>query len=596
MLHTSFKNYDEFKELFVAENADGSTRRKNGILLSFYKSKEMRKKFGIPGIFHITSMADMFNYLDTLIREEGDIEVNARYRRAEIDFRGSINLFDWWYRSDNYETDGHNGICVDGDVRAYRYKNIKRDYQVFKMKVGKMYCHLTEMSAFGRSIPAPVRRWMEEEVTRKWEAYCASRIPSDIVLHVDDDFEGIYGFTGRCEGNFHSCMSNNGSYGNGKNWKFYKQAVKAKAAYLTRGEMGPIVARCILFTEVKREDTGETIRVAERQYSSGSDELLQRLLVQKLISEGYIDAYKKPGAGCGDADAFVDNEGHSLRDVTLSIECHLNEGDNLSYQDSFKWYYPNDGDKAYNHYMCSEYECLETTNAYYHSEHGNEEEDEHDGQVWSDYHDEYINEDDASYVESRNDYFYNDEVVYARVGNSDGNDYHNEYCYEDDCIYTGGAYYYAGTDADYPEDYGLVECGHCESYSFIGDAFYSELTEKWYCCEDCLEREEKEYKEENWYYSELLDEYYETEEEKEEAETDYKDTYWYFSEYDNTYYEDDEEITEWLSAFDKRFNEFERETISYESLNYLIENGAAVRDEATGIYYSVKALDEAISA
>ena len=70
----------------------------------------------------------------------------------------------------------------------------------------------------------------------------------------------------------------------------------------------------------------------------------------------------------------------------------------------------------------------------------------------------------------------------------------------------------------------------------------------------------------------------------------------YDEEFEEDYYEDEEEITEWLSAFDKRFNEFERETISYDSIKWLVANGEAVLDEETGIYYSKKALDEAISA
>ncbi len=53
-------------------------------------------------------------------------------------------------------------------------------------------------------------------------------------------------------------------------------------------------------------------------------------------------------------------------------------------------------------------------------------------------------------------------------------------------------------------------------------------------------------------------------------------------------------MTEWLSTFDG--GEWERETISYDSIRHLIDSGEAVYDEETGIYYSKKALEDAIAA
>ena len=61
-------------------------------------------------------------------------------------------------------------------------------------------------------------------------------------------------------------------------------------------------------------------------------------MIEALISGGYIDGYKKVGAGCGDARAFVDIIEHSLSDRRFSIECKLDWEDTLSYQDSFKCY------------------------------------------------------------------------------------------------------------------------------------------------------------------------------------------------------------------------------------------------------------------
>lgn len=53
-------------------------------------------------------------------------------------------------------------------------------------------------------------------------------------------------------------------------------------------------------------------------------------------------------------------------------------------------------------------------------------------------------------------------------------------------------------------------------------------------------------------------------------------------------------MTEWLSDFDG--TDWERQTISYETIRELVDSGEAVLDEQTGIYYSKKALDEAIAA
>ena len=585
MLQSSFKNYDEFKELFVAKNADGSTRRKNGILLAFYKGKEMRKYLRDfwPGVdvASIKSVGALYVLMKRIIKHESE-----RYWYNHSSW--CVQIMDDNYYSDKYQTDGHDGICIDGDISAYRYQNMEREGRVFKMKVGKMYRHIIDLTALESIIPETVKLYVCEELTREWEAYCAARVPKsdELVLHVDDNFKGIYSNTDCGRKYFHSCMQGDGR----DNWKFYRDAVKAKAAYLTEGENGCIVARCIVFTEVTREDTGEVIRVAERQYSrpvsdidGNSDELLQRVLVQKLVEGGYVDAYKKVGAGCGDARAYLDKDGNDLSSVELHITCNLSGGDYLSYQDTFKWYDP-ENIVAFNYDADDAYCNLDTTDSTFH-------EDEDEGErYWSEYNNEYIPEDEAIYVETREDYFWDNQVVYAYV---DGG---HEDCFEDDCLYIGCYYYYAGEECSEPGAHGIFRCQYCEEWCLEEDTCYSELTEEDYCCKSCLEAAEKEYKERYWYYSELLDEYYETEEEVEEAEREYKERYWHFSEYDEDYYEDEDDVTEWLSAFSKVYNTWERQTISYDSIKWLVANGEAVLDEETGIYYSKKALDEAISA
>lgn len=591
MLNSSFKNYDEFKELFVAKNADGSTRRKNGILLAFYKGKEMRKYlrdvWPEVDVKSIKSVGSLYTLMKRIIKHETD-------KWWESHSTWSVRIMDETYYSDKYQTDGHDGICIDGDLSAYRYQNMEREGRVFKMKVGKMYRHIIDLTALNSIMPETVKLYVCEELTREWEAYCVARIPKsdEFVLHVDDNFEGIYSRSDCGNKYFHSCMQGDGR----DNWKFYRDAVDAKAAYLTEGEDGCIVARCIVFTNVTREDTGEVIRVAERQYSrpvsetdGNADELLQRVLVQKLVEGGYVDAYKKVGAGCGDSRAYLDKDGNDLSNVGLHIACDLSDGDYLSYQDTFKWYDP-DNNVAYNYEADDAYcDLASTEDTFYANE-------DDDSRRWSEYNNEYIPEDDAHYVETRDDYFYYNQIVEAYRRWRDVSGWYTEDCFKEDCIRIGDEYYYAGEDCEEPEYNGLERCPECGEW-FVSDredSVYSELTEEWYCCDDCMEKAETEYKESNWYYSEITEEYYETEEELDEAEREYKEKYWHFSEYDGEYFEDEDDVTEWLSGFDG--TDWGRQTISYETIRELVDNGEAVYDEETGIYYSKKALEEAIAA
>lgn len=530
MITTSFKNYDEFKELFVATNNKGEARRKNGILLSFIKSKEVRKylRENQPSVqlSEFSNMANLFSYCKEFVRYEST--------RFALDHAPHycIDILDDRYFSDKYAMDGHDGICVDGDCAAYRYQNMEREGRVFKMKVGKMYKHIIDLTGLKDIFPESVKLWLCEEVTRQWEAYAASKIPNDLFLHVDDDFCSIYGSGGRtrdCEGYFHSCMQ--GEYH--ENWKFYRDSVKAKAAYLTRGneDDSPIVARCIIFTEVTRKDTGEVIRVAERQYSTEGDETLQRLLIQKLKDGGYIDAYKKTGAGCGDASAFVDIKGNDLSDVVLSIECNLESGDHLSYQDSFKWYYEC-RNEATNHREGSDYyESLDSTDDYY------------------DYED--LNYDSWHERDTRNDTV----IVYYN-----GREY--------DC------------DEDELDDFRYLEYGaHRDEYWHVDNITYCEDIDDYVHEDEAL-------------YSELLDCSYYEEGEMLDAEREYKkDHGWTYAEYDDDYYEDEDDVTSYIAAV-LADGTFERRTISEWSLRRLEKNGLVVIDENTGIAYDSDVLEE----
>lgn len=94
-----------------------------------------------------------------------------------------------------------------------------------------------------------------------------------------------------------------------------------------------MIARCVIYNRVTDQDgkngdwrKDNTLRM--KQYP-------QRALIDALIKGGHIDGYKRVGAGCGDARAFVDLEENSLSDRKFRIECDLDWDDTLSYQDSF---------------------------------------------------------------------------------------------------------------------------------------------------------------------------------------------------------------------------------------------------------------------
>jgi len=491
----AFKNYEEFKELFgVQEHGNGEKSRRNKILLSLYKSKDIlhmmanqkevfekgdfrwlcRKEYPMGVSFYdITSMTSLGFEIMHLLKNESSMR-GVYY--LDIPLLGSV-------KSSLFESDDFHGLCEDGDVRSIRYVNVERQ-RVFKMRAGKFMRKLIEENVrLDQILPEQVKIWFCEDFAERWKAYASNEINDDrYTLFVNDNFEDIYD-SGRCRGDFGSCMVNDGY------WTFYRDSVKAKAAYL-EDKNGDIVARCIIYTEV-HDGLGNILRLAERQYSSDGDETLKRLLVMRLIGGGHIDGYKRVGADCHSPKAFVDTDGNALKNCDLWIDCNLRDYDTVSYQDSFKDYEP-DECVARN---CDSIDNLSITDGVFNR-----------GE-WSEYHDEYISENDAYYVETRDDYFYYNEVVSASVMRNGR--YYSEYCFEEDCVEIGNNYYYAGHNAEDYEDYGIGRCPECGNYFLEDCGHYSDVTDETYCDYYCLQKAEQRYKEDNWFYSEYDDDYYE---------------------------------------------------------------------------------------
>lgn len=454
MLYYKFKNYEEFKEMFgIIKHSNNVSSRKNKILLAYIKNKELLHQAVEANdytLLHISSMPELKKTMTERIMVSGHSDDRLCYG---LELGGDL------YYSQNFETDELKGVCEDGDSKAIRYVNHDNNGKVFKMKAGKFYRKIILETEFGKTLPEQVLIYLCEEFTSDWQVYTQNSIPQN-KLCVDKKFWKIYS-SDYCIGDFSSCMTDKEYH------SFYQNAVNSSAAYLENGD-GMILARCIIYNEVK-DRSGKIWRLAERQYSCDNSEVLKRALVDALIRGGHIDGYKKIGAGCGDSRCFVDLDGNSLGNLEFRISCNLDYGDTLSYQDSFKWY---------------DIESKIATN--YES-----------GDIYLDITDGSL------------------EGIY--------DDYHGYYCPETRIVYCNGIEYdCCTTDLDdftyisrlneYHHDNDILSCPECEEYFLKQEKVYSEITDEYYCSEECCQKAERNYKEENWHFSDYNQEYYEGEE------------------------------------------------------------------------------------
>lgn len=432
MLYTSFRNYDEYREMFY--RADGS--RKNKILLDFLTCNDLRtfyKRKSYKKMFPRQTMVGLYDYCMR--------EISESFPHNSLIEWGSIKLLGYEFDSTLYDCDEQEGVCLGGDIQSYRCERLD-NRKMCNMKVGRLFAQIIEDNRWGSKLPKSVKIYLCEEVTKRWKAERLEE-ESKYELHYgssSSDFRRIYDYYDDCAGGFGSCMSG------GSHADFYTNAVEATAAWIKDVETGSIVARCVIYDKVMT-CYGDIIRLAERQYAKNDKDYLKAILINKLIKEGLIDGYKAIGADSSDAGNFLDVNGEKFENTDFSIECQLDFGDTLSYQDSFKWYDVNSRE-AYN----------------YHADYANINLAKTDGILY----------DPRNYDDYHGCYTWNDVVsVYY--------DEHWIKCDEerlDDFLEIDGDYYH--------EDYVSV-CPECGDYFLTDDGYEHEESGDVFCCLQCLE-------------------------------------------------------------------------------------------------------------
>ena len=128
-------------------------------------------------------------------------------------------------------------------------------------------------------------------------------------------------------------------------------------------------------------------------------------------------------------------------------------------------------------------------------------------------------------------------IKYYKPHNS--SPWYNENFLENDCIEINGTWYYVDGDADNAEKYGIYKCANCGEYICLDeDYYYSELTDCYYCCDDCRVEDEKAYIDgDNSYYWDSYD--------CEARRYDESPAIWYFDGWD------------WLQTTEDNAGEFE---------------------------------------
>lgn len=323
MLYFKIKDYSEFKDIFGTCKSPRGTIQ-NKILLAFWKSRFKRNPNEATSL--CKSMPDMYAIvMHNLTHLPSSVSV-SNLHPVRIKIKDQVFVF----YTEKYTTIGM-GI---GEESAQGAKDLKcctvidtKTNKFCTIKPSKII--LDAFNSCGAKIAPSVMTYCAEIFQSQWEAYRQSCLEK-YRLVVDSNFKDIYS-SSKCLGSFGSCMTDK------NHWKFYSTYVKALSAKLIETESGKIVARCIVWTDVKCDTTNKKYVYADRQYATNSDLKLKSLLIERLYEEGYINIHKHIHAGCRESTYICDRTGQTIQFTKLSVSCTIKKGGRVSYMDTFKY-------------------------------------------------------------------------------------------------------------------------------------------------------------------------------------------------------------------------------------------------------------------
>lgn len=334
------ENYEDFKTRFGFKtgadgrylvNANGVRQRKNNIVFLFWKEEciflHKSKHF---------SLQESYNRA-------------TKYETPKEVFKHMLYTVFGTNTSDicpiksfkNYEL-LNSGICIDGDIGAVRYRRTDTGH-IYKMKIGKFVNKYLEESGniqpYWLNNPT-LKIFFIEEITELWKNKRLKDMTLKVV--VNKDFHAIYDRSYRPEDarDFNSCMDDD------DNWNFYSDNSELYDAVSLQDDEGLIYARAILIHCFDKKnnphDYLERIYYNKRMYRD--------LLFEKAKAQGLFDLYKDLNATCHESTAINAVSNDNKINYSIYIPLHLETDDYMSYQDTFKWYYPSI-DRAYNRNM-----------------------------------------------------------------------------------------------------------------------------------------------------------------------------------------------------------------------------------------------------
>lgn len=331
-----FDNFEDFKSRFGFKtgidgrylvNANGVKQRKNNIVYLYWKESCIHFRKQGYDLKEAYRRAVKFDDAKSVFREM----LNQVFGKDISDIC-PVKSFG------EYEI-LNSGICFDGDVSSIRYRHAGKTY---KMKIGKYVGkYLEYVQKHGRApfwLNNPTLHiFFMEELTELWK----NKRLKDKTLHVvvDKDFHAIYDVRRRPSDSNHfgSCMDGD------TNWNYYKDHSDIYDAVSLQDDEGLIYARAILVHCF--DDNGKEYKYLERIYCN--KRMYKDFMFEKAKAEKVFDLFKGLEASCHDNLEIYDvNTGNRIS-FCLYIPLELHNGDYMSYQDTFKWWYKS-ANKAYN--------------------------------------------------------------------------------------------------------------------------------------------------------------------------------------------------------------------------------------------------------